>query len=137
MRALLPVAALLTLAACGDKPAPPPEPLKGGKAAPGEGIRHMFYACADGTKAQASYGRNAAGQANVTLTFRGKTGQLTEFPAASGAKYSAENLLEPDKLLIWWEKNGEATVMESLLDDSAKPEDARTLTTCKLTAPPA
>lgn len=131
---LFPLVALALLAGCDSKPAPVvPEPLKTGAVAPDEGVRNFHYACDDGGKAEATYGINSAGQPNVILTVRGKTATLTAAaPAASGTRYTAENMLSPGRLAIWWDKAGQATLMEAV--GGGIPT---TLATCKVTAPPA
>ena len=143
---LIPLAALslglsLGLSACKrvDSSAPPAETADAGNgngnaanppATANATSAAVRYSCANGWSVSAAYADWEDGEPGVQLTFQGKSYSLYGVPSGSGAKYATENGLNPDYLLVWWTKSTEATMIESPLDDSAGPDDERTVTTC-------
>lgn len=91
--------------------------------------------CDDGSTIVATYRDDLGPDGGVDLAINGKTYQLYLVPSGSGSKYSTEQGLTPDMLLVYWEKDDEAMLIESPLDDSATDDDEVIRARCNVANP--
>ncbi|HQW64363.1 MAG TPA: MliC family protein [Pseudomonadota bacterium] len=115
--ALLAAAAALGLAACGSALERGADGAASG-AAPAA-IVEVAYTCADGRRIEARYDNTRPGQSGARLQLDGRSFELYNVVAASGARYATESGLRPDHGLQWWTKGDEATLSEMLMDHTA------------------
>lgn len=115
--ALLAAAAALGLAACGSAPERGADGAAS-DAAPAA-IVEVAYTCADGRRIEARYDNTRPGQSGARLQVDGRSFELYNVVAASGARYATESGLRPDHGLQWWTKGDEATLSEMLMDHAA------------------
>lgn len=122
------LAGLTTLAAC--------LPVGQGTTVSGsaEGAAFQPFACDDGTRVLARYRDEIVPDGAVELRIGGKDLLLRLVPSGSGSRFSTEQGLTPDMLLVWWEKDDIALMLESPLDDSAGPDEDVLRARCYLAA---
>lgn len=89
------------------------------------------YDCDNAKTVVAVYDNNNPKQSKVTLTIDGKEYYLTQAISGSGARYTTEQGINPDQGLDWHTKGPEAVASTITLDHTAKPEDEKTLFSCK------
>lgn len=89
------------------------------------------YDCDDGKSVTAIYDNNNPKQSKVTLSIDGKEYYLSQAISGSGARYTTEQGLNPEQGLDWHTKGPEAIASTMTLDHTAKPEDEKTLFSCK------
>ena len=89
------------------------------------------YTCDNGKTVQAVYDNNNPEQSTVTLSMDGKDYHLTQAVSGSGARYTTEQGINPEQGLDWHTKGPEAVASTITLDHTAKPEDEKTLFSCK------
>jgi membrane-bound inhibitor of C-type lysozyme len=97
-------------------------------------VINSTYTCDNGKIIAAVYDNRQADQSKVTLTIDGKTYQLTQAVAASGARYTTEQGINPEQGLSWHTKGADAVASTITLDHTAKPEDEKTLFSCSVQA---
>jgi membrane-bound inhibitor of C-type lysozyme len=90
---------------------------------PAEGIIAVTYECESGQTIVARYDNTDPDAPTTRLEYKGRTFEMYNVRAASGARYATEQGLSPDKGLQWWIKGDDAALSEMLLDHTA-PEPA-------------
>lgn len=93
-------------------------------------IVNTTYSCDQGKTVTAEYDNTQAAQSKVALTIDGKTYQLNQAVAASGARYTTEQGLTANQGLSWHTKGPVAIASTITLDHTAKPEDEKVLLNC-------
>lgn len=124
--ALLAAAVALGLAACGSATERGADGAASGAAS--AAIVEVAYTCADGRRIEARYDNTRPGQSGARLQLDGRSFELYNVVAASGARYATESGLRDGYGLQWWTKGDEATLSEMLMDHTAP--GAVELTTC-------
>ncbi|EHK52394.1 hypothetical protein MAXJ12_35549 [Mesorhizobium alhagi CCNWXJ12-2] len=102
---------LTTLAALADQPDTP--------GMPAENVITATYRCESGQTIVARYDNNNPDAPTALLEYKGRTFDMYNVRAASGARYATEQGLSPDKGLQWWTKGDDATLSEMLMDHTA------------------
>lgn len=138
---LLATAALLALAACGEKVAEAPKDAAAATpTAPpslAKAIRTVAFACEMDLPITAIYGTNAEGQPDLALIIRGDDFRLTPSDATQsgeikGTRYTTEYGLEVGLGLAWWEQpDGTVLLQQAPAKEINNPAVAETLRTCK------
>ena len=148
LKAVVPVSLLaVALSACqkpADKSAPAAQTTEQAAAIQGQPTEQVSaetaqnpnmirasYDCDNGKTVLAVYDNNNPQQSKVTLTVEGKEYHLTQAVSGSGARYTTEQGLSPEQGLDWHTKGPEAIASTITLDHTAKPEDEKTLFSCK------
>jgi membrane-bound inhibitor of C-type lysozyme len=135
MRAVATVAALLALAACGQKAEAPKEAAPAAAPAPpslAKASRTVAYTCDKDLPVTAIYGTNAEGKPDLALIIKGQDFRLTPAVSASGARYTTQYGLEPGLGLAWWEKGDEALLQQAPFKQIDDPAAAQTIRTCRV-----
>lgn len=121
------------LAAC--QPQKPAESPDNASMEPTGQANKRTLMCDDGSTIVAHYRDDLGPDGGLDLEIEGKTLQLYLVPSGSGSKYSTEQGLTPDMLLIYWEKDDEAMLIESPLDDSVTGDDDIIRARCNVANP--
>jgi membrane-bound inhibitor of C-type lysozyme len=104
---------LAASAAFADQPDTP------GMPAAAENVITATYRCQSGQTIIARYDNSNPDAPTARLEYRGRTFDMYNVRAASGARYATEQGLSPDKGLQWWTKGDDATLSEMLMDHTA------------------
>ncbi len=115
---VLALSPLMLLAACGgssDTAAPADETAAATptavETAPVAAATPTSYDCLPAHLLTVAYD-NSGATARATLTLDGQTHELTQIPAASGAKYKTDEGRTAGKTLIWWNKGESGILVE-------------------------
>jgi|APFre7841882724_1041349.scaffolds.fasta_scaffold01550_8 membrane-bound inhibitor of C-type lysozyme len=125
---LAPAAAAMALglAACGG------EPTRSAAVAPSSpaagAITEVAYTCADGRRIVARYDNTRPGESGARILIDGRSFEMFNVVAASGARYSTETGLRSGHGLQWWTRGDQATLSEMAMDHTAPGPVV--LTTC-------
>lgn len=128
MRALLPLASLALLAACGPKEVTTDQakealtrgaedarrvPLEELPANPAvTASQSVSYMCEGNMPVTAIYGTGPDGEADAVLVIQGVDVRVAATKAASGARYASDTGFSPGNGVVWWVKGDEATLGE-------------------------
>ena len=112
LHSLCPLLSFAASAALADQPDTPGMPAAA-----------ETYRCESGQTIVARYDNSNPDAPTARLEYRGRTFEMYNVRAASGARYATEQGLSPDKGLQWWTKGDDATLSEMLMDHTA-PEPA-------------
>ncbi|WP_353643138.1 MliC family protein [Mesorhizobium sp. WSM2239] len=104
---------LAASAAFADQPDTPAVP------AAAEDVIMVTYRCESSQTVIARYDNTDPDAPTARLQYRGRTFEMYNVRAASGARYATEQGLSPDKGLQWWTKGDDATLSEMLMDHTA------------------
>jgi membrane-bound inhibitor of C-type lysozyme len=104
---------LAASAAFADQPDTP------GMPAAAENVITATYRCQSGQTIIARYDNSNPDAPTARLEYGGRTFDMYNVRAASGARYATEQGLSPDKSLQWWTKGDDATLSEMLMDHTA------------------
>jgi membrane-bound inhibitor of C-type lysozyme len=114
---------LAASAALADQPDTPVMP------AAAENVITATYRCGSGQTIVARYDNTDPDAPTALLEYKGRTFDMYNVRAASGARYATEQGLSPDKGLQWWTKGDDATLSEMLMDHTApEPVDIESCT---------
>jgi membrane-bound inhibitor of C-type lysozyme len=91
---------------------------------PAEDIITVTYRCESSQTVIARYDNSNPDAPTALLEYKGRTFEMYNVRAASGARYATEQGLSPDKGLQWWTKGDDATLSEMLMDHTA-PEPVK------------
>lgn len=127
------LAALLALAACGQKAEAPKEAAPAAAPAPpslAKASRTVAFTCDKDLPVTAIYGTNAEGKPDLALIIRGQDFRLT--PSAVEGRYTTQYGLEPGLGLAWVEKGDEALLQQAPFKTIDDPAVAQTIRTCRV-----
>lgn len=82
-------------------------------------VQTVTYTCTDGRRIEARYDNSDPERPTARLEVDGRSFEMFNVRAASGARYSTESGLRPDHGLQWWTKGDTATLSEMLMDHTA------------------
>lgn len=137
MRALILPAALLALAACGQKAeTSPAEPAAAPVVTQAKATRTVAYTCEGDMPITAIYGTDADGNPDLALIIRGEDFRLTPTEAPEGQRYASPYGSAPGKGVIWWEKGEEVLLQQAPTDQINDPAAGVTARTCKVKTEP-
>ncbi|TPE59228.1 lysozyme inhibitor [Sandaracinobacter neustonicus] len=137
MKRLLSAAALLALAACGQKAEAPKAEAPAAAPSLAKASRTISYTCEKDLPITAIHGTNAEGKPDLALIIRGDDFRLTPTDATPGTRYTTEYGLEPGLGLAWWEQpDGTVLLQQSKFKTINDPTTAETLRTCKVKTEP-
>lgn len=140
MRAVA-LAAVLTLAACGDMSAPANSSLPANLAdleanrpmPVGPPVIEASYTCEPAMALAVRYDNSDPDASTAQVTLDGTRYDMTHIRSADGAKYMSSTGREPGKTLIWWNRGSDGTLFEGSAVDPAVPDTQ--LATCTGTPP--
>ncbi len=90
--------------------------------APVDAVLSATYSCESGRQIRALYNNAVKPDPSIPaaqLIIDGVVFAFHQIVSADGARYGTEQGFEPDKGLIWWTKGEDATLFETLLDDTS------------------
>lgn len=90
----------------------------------------VVYECTNGVDVSARYNTDRTDNSSVKLTIADKKYELSLIEAASGARYVTMRGSSPDTYLVWWTKDGAATLLEGLSHDGSSVTEAKMVATC-------
>lgn len=123
------LAGLLALAACGDMSmnttnavgdATTNAASNAAVAAPA--IVEASYTCQPAMALAARYDNSDPATARARVTIDGASYEMTQVPAASGAKYLSSTGRTAGRTLVWWTQGPEGTLLEGDASNPSAPE---------------
>lgn len=123
------LAGLLALAACGDMSMNAANAVgdatanaASNAAAAAPAIVEASYACQPAMALAARYDNSDPATARARVTIDGTSYEMTQVPAASGAKYLSSIGRTAGRTLVWWTRGPEGTLLEGSASDPNAPE---------------
>lgn len=137
-KVLIPSSAVLFLMGCqksSEAPAQTPatqteKTVSVAKPVEAKAVVQTSYQCDHNKMIYATYDNSDANQSKVTLIIDGKTYQLTQAVAASGARYTTEHGPLDGFGLDWHTKGADAIASTITFDHAVKPNSEKILFTC-------